>query len=58
MAAQVNAFVERTARRLDNALNARVPDGAVKEVVDGMGEGTSAALARAHKVAAKVTFRA
>jgi DivIVA domain-containing protein len=53
--AQVDAFVERTASRLDDALAACTPDAAVKEALNRVGEETKAVLVRAHQVAAEIT---
>lgn len=54
---EVDAFVERTAERLDVALAARTPDGAVKQALDRLGEETSSVLQRAHQIADEVTAR-
>lgn len=54
---EVDAFVERTARRLDDALAARSPDAAVREALDRLGEETSSVLQRAHQIADEVTAR-
>lgn len=54
---EVDAFVERTAERLDAALEARTPDGAVKQALDRVGEETSAVLQRAHQIAEDITAR-
>lgn len=54
---EVDAFVERTAERLDAALEARTPDGAVKKALERVGEETSAVLQRAHQIAEEITAR-
>ena len=54
---EVDAFVERTAERLDAALEARTPDGAVKQALERVGEETSAVLQRAHQIAEDITAR-
>ena len=54
---EVDAFVERTAERLDAALAARTPDGAVKQALERVGEETSAVLQRAHQIAEEITAR-
>ncbi|MBA2644409.1 MAG: hypothetical protein H0U80_03075, partial [Solirubrobacterales bacterium] len=51
---EVDAFVERTARRLDDALAARSPDAAVREALDRLGDETSSVLQRAHQIADEV----
>ena len=56
--AQVDAFVERTARRLSDALAGREPDRAVQEALDRVGEETSAVLRRAHQIADELKTRA
>lgn len=54
---QVDAFVARTAERLDAALAAGTPDGAVRQALDRLGDETSAVLQRAHQIAEEVTAR-
>lgn len=55
--AQVDSFVERTARRIEEAEMARTPDGAVKRALDSLGAETSAVLQRAHEIADDITTR-
>lgn len=55
--AQVDSFVERTARRIEEAEMARTPDGAVKRALDSLGAETSAVLQRAHEIADEITSR-
>lgn len=54
---EVDAFVERTAQRLDAALEVRTPDGAVQQALERVGEETSAVLQRAHQIAEEITAR-
>jgi DivIVA domain-containing protein len=54
---EVDAFVERTAARLRDALDARTVDGAVREALDRLGDETAAILQRAHEIADEVTAR-
>lgn len=55
---EVDAFVERTATRMAEALSARTPDASVKEALDRLGEETSAILQHAHEIADELTARA
>lgn len=56
--AQVDAFVERTASRLDAIRETALSDAAARETIDRVTEETNGVLQRAYEIAGEVTARA